>query len=90
MTGEIDLTALTAWMDRVSVGAGAIHHVVPMAGGTQNIMLKFERDGVTYVLRHPPAHLRPNSNATMRREARLLAALADTAVPHPKIGRAHV
>ncbi len=37
----------------------------------------------TYVLRHPPEHPRPESNDTMRREARLLAALAGSDVPHP-------
>jgi aminoglycoside phosphotransferase (APT) family kinase protein len=37
------------------------------------------------VLRRPPLYLRPNSNDTMRRESRLLAALAGTAVPHPAL-----
>ena len=35
------------------------------------------------VLRRPPEHLRKNSNDTMLREARVLAALAGSGVPHP-------
>jgi aminoglycoside phosphotransferase (APT) family kinase protein len=33
----------------------------------------------------PPPHKRANSDETMRREARVLAALADTDVPHPRL-----
>jgi aminoglycoside phosphotransferase (APT) family kinase protein len=35
------------------------------------------------VLRHPPPHKRANSDETMRREARVLAALAGTTCPTP-------
>ena len=35
------------------------------------------------MLRRPPKHLRANSNETMRREVRVLSALAGTPVPHP-------
>jgi aminoglycoside phosphotransferase (APT) family kinase protein len=35
------------------------------------------------VLRRPPIHKRKNSDETMRREARVLGALAGSAVPHP-------
>ena len=37
------------------------------------------------VLRRPPQHLRKNSNDTMLREARVLAALAGSSVPHPAL-----
>ena len=37
------------------------------------------------MLRRPPKHLRANSNETMRREARVLAALAGTDVRHPAL-----
>jgi aminoglycoside phosphotransferase (APT) family kinase protein len=79
----IDIDALAAWMDERELGAGPIDDVVSLVGGTQNILLRFERDGRDYVLRHPPIHARTNSSETMRREARILAALAGTAVPHP-------
>jgi aminoglycoside phosphotransferase (APT) family kinase protein len=82
---QIDVSALTDWMDAERLGVGAIENVEALAGGTQNILIRFERAGRPYVLRRPPQHLRSNSNETMRREARLLAAIADTAVPHPRL-----
>jgi aminoglycoside phosphotransferase (APT) family kinase protein len=81
----VDLQALRGWMDREGLGSGAIEGATLLAGGTQNILLRFTRAGRGYVLRRPPVHLRANSNETMRREARVLAALAGTAVPHPAL-----
>lgn len=72
-------------MDSKGLGEGPIQNAVRLAGGTQNILLKFSRAGRSYVLRRPPPVLRPNSNETMRREARMLAALKDTEVPHPPL-----
>lgn len=72
-------------MDSKGLGEGPIQDAVRLAGGTQNILLKFSRAGRSYVLRRPPPVLRPNSNETMRREARMLAALKDTEVPHPPL-----
>jgi aminoglycoside phosphotransferase (APT) family kinase protein len=85
MIEGVDRAALTAWMDRQGLGSGAIEDVTRLAGGTQNILLRFTRSGRSYVLRRPPPHLRANSNETMRREARVLAALAGTDVPHPAL-----
>jgi aminoglycoside phosphotransferase (APT) family kinase protein len=82
-TAGVDLVAVAAWMDGQGLGDGAIENAVLLAGGTQNILLKFERSGRSYVLRRPPPHLRANSNETMRREARVLGAIAGTDVPHP-------
>lgn len=81
----MDLDALRGWMDGKGLGEGPLKNVEKLAGGTQNILLKFVRRGRTYVLRRPPEHLRANSNETMRREARVLAAIADTDVPHPRL-----
>ncbi len=72
-------------MDRHALGEGPIEDAVSLTGGTQNILLRFNRSGRAYVLRRPPEHLRANSNETMRREARILAALANTATPHPRL-----
>ncbi|MEM7411534.1 MAG: phosphotransferase family protein [Myxococcota bacterium] len=72
-------------MDTQGLGSGPLEDVTSLAGGTQNVLLRFVRDGRAYVLRRPPPHLRKNSNETMRREARVLAALADTDVPHPRL-----
>jgi aminoglycoside phosphotransferase (APT) family kinase protein len=77
------MAAVAAWMDGQGLGSGPLKDAVLLAGGTQNILLKFSRSGRSYVLRRPPPHLRANSNETMRREARVLAALAGTDVPHP-------
>ena len=81
----VDLKVLAAWMDEQQLGAGVIENAERLAGGTQNILLRFSRDGRNYVLRRPPQHLRDNSNETMRREARMLAALRDTEAPHPRL-----
>jgi len=72
-------------MDEQGLGKGPISDARLLAGGTQNLLLRFERDGRAYVLRRPPVHLRKNSNETMRREARVLAALAESDVPHPRL-----
>ncbi|AFT70287.1 Phosphotransferase enzyme family protein [Alloalcanivorax dieselolei B5] len=81
----VDLRALNTWMEQQGLGKGDIENPLPLAGGTQNLLLRFQRHGKDYVLRRPPRHLRANSNDTMRREMRLLAALADTNVPHPRL-----
>jgi aminoglycoside phosphotransferase (APT) family kinase protein len=81
----VDLDVLAGWMDSQGLGEGPIENAVRLAGGTQNILLKFDRSGRTYVLRRPPPHLRENSNETMRREARVLGAIRDTGVPHPRL-----
>lgn len=81
----IDTHRLDAWMARQDLGPGPIEDLKLMAGGTQNILLRFVRDGCVYVLRRPPRHPRNNSNRTMEREAVLLQALADTPVPHARL-----
>ncbi|UZF48190.1 phosphotransferase family protein [Rhodococcus rhodochrous] len=79
----VDLTAVRDWMDTQGLGSGEPTAVSPIGGGTQNIMIGFERSGVRYVLRRGPKHLRPQSNRVMQREMTLLRALSGTAVPHP-------
>lgn len=83
METGVDLKRLASWMDEQALGSGPIENAVRLAGGTQNILLKFDRAGRTYILRRPPPSLRANSNETMRREARVLAAIAGSDVPHP-------
>jgi len=81
----VDLDALAKWMDEQKLAKGEITEVEQLMGGTQNVLVKFSRGGQTFVLRRPPAHPRKYSNDTMRREARVLAAIADSNVPHPKL-----
>jgi aminoglycoside phosphotransferase (APT) family kinase protein len=79
----VDLGVLSVWMDRRGLGEGALTDIALISGGTQNVLMRFSRSGRGYVLRRPPVHKRANSDETMRREARVLAALAGSAVPHP-------
>jgi aminoglycoside phosphotransferase (APT) family kinase protein len=81
----VDIDRLAAWMSERGVGSGPIEDVAPLGGGTQNVLLQFSYGGRRLVLRRPPPKPRPESNETMRREARLLAALASTKVPHPTV-----
>ena len=79
----VPLEGLSVWMDGRGFSPGPIKNPHLLGGGTQNILLKFERADRSFVLRRPPKHLRKNSNETMRREARVLSALRDTDVRHP-------
>ncbi len=80
-----DLDKIAAWMSDRGLGEGPLEDVTTVTGGTQNILLKFERSGRPYVLRRGPHHLRPVSNKVMLRETKVLAALAETDVPHPRL-----
>jgi aminoglycoside phosphotransferase (APT) family kinase protein len=81
----VDPVRLAAWMDGQGLGEGPLTDAERLAGGTQNILIRFRRAGRSYVLRRPPEHKRGNSDETMRREAVLLAGLAGTDVPHPAL-----
>ena len=72
-------------MDEQGLPPGPIAAVEPLVGGTQNVLVRFERGGTTYVLRRGPWHLRPTSNDAMRREMRVLEALSGSDVPHPRL-----
>ncbi|WP_243659153.1 phosphotransferase family protein [Tamaricihabitans halophyticus] len=69
-------------MSEQGLGSGPLNGITVVGGGTQNILIRFWRDGREYVLRRPPRYKRANSDETMIREARILAALALTDVPH--------
>jgi len=85
LTPQLETSALAAWMDGQCLPGGPITGVASLTGGSQNIILRFTRGERDYVLRRPPANPRPESNETMRREARVLTALAETDVPHPRL-----
>jgi aminoglycoside phosphotransferase (APT) family kinase protein len=82
-TDLVDIHALARWMDERGLPGGRITGATALAGGTQNLLMRFTRDGRDYVLRRGPRHLRRASNDVMRREARVLQALAGSDVPHP-------
>lgn len=81
----MDLTAVAGWMDAQGLGSGPLEGVAPIGGGTQNVMLRFAREGREYVLRRGPEHLRPGSNTVISRESTVLRALNGTDVPHPTL-----
>ena len=86
--GLLRWDALSEWIDthdEVLPGQGAVTGVRVLSGGTQNAIFLLDRRNGSFVLRRPPRHLRANSNDTMQREARVLAALATTDVPHPRL-----
>ena len=81
----VDLAELGAWMDAEGLPEGPITGVAAVPGGTQNVMVRFERGGRPYILRRPPLHARSRSDEVLRREARVLAALRDTPVAAPRL-----
>jgi aminoglycoside phosphotransferase (APT) family kinase protein len=72
-------------MSERGLGDGPLDEISAVTGGTQNVMLRFNRSGREYVLRRGPRHLRPRSNSVILRETRVLAALAGSDVPHPHL-----
>jgi aminoglycoside phosphotransferase (APT) family kinase protein len=81
----VNLQAVADWMSSQGLGNGPLEDVAGVTGGTQNVMLRFTRAGRPYVLRRGPRHLRPRSNSVILRETKVLAALADSDVPHPNL-----
>jgi len=81
----IQIDRLAEWMDSRGLGSGPIEDVTLLAGGTQNLITRFQRLDRQYVLRRPSLNPRPEANKTMMREAQVLAALAGSGVPHPTL-----
>jgi aminoglycoside phosphotransferase (APT) family kinase protein len=79
-----ELERLGHWLDVhvPALGDGQLK-VEPIHNGTSNVILKLDRGGREMVLRRPPPVPPPGSDKTILREARVLTALNDTAVPHP-------
>jgi aminoglycoside phosphotransferase (APT) family kinase protein len=82
---HVDLAAVAEWMSEQGLGEGPLHDVAGVTGGTQNVMLRFTRSSRPYVLRRGPRHLRARSNSVILRETKVLAALSDSDVPHPRL-----
>jgi aminoglycoside phosphotransferase (APT) family kinase protein len=79
---ESDRDALVRWVHAQRLGS-AVTDVVPLTGGSQNIVVRLRIDDRPMVLRRPPLHPRPTSDKTMLREIAVLQTLAGTSVPHP-------
>ena len=87
ITGTLDdaaVAALTGWVRAEGIGS-EVTDVVPLTGGSQNIVVRLSIDGRGLVLRRPPPHPRPNRDRTMHREIAVLRTLAGGRVPHPEI-----
>ncbi|UGQ11602.1 phosphotransferase family protein [Yinghuangia sp. ASG 101] len=76
---------LLSWLDENGISSGPLSDVEQLSGGTQNILVRFTRGGRSYVLRRPPRYKRDTSDEAMRREAAVLAGLAGSDVPHPRL-----
>lgn len=74
---------LSAWMDEHGLESGPLRGFERLAGGTQNLIVRFQRGNRSFVLRRPPLYPRPDGDKTILREARVLGALAGSRVPHP-------
>jgi aminoglycoside phosphotransferase (APT) family kinase protein len=81
----VDLAAVSRWMRRSGLGDGAIENPVLLAGGTQNVLVRFRWCGGEFVLRRPPLRPRPKNNELILREAVVLKALASTTIPHARL-----
>ncbi|GGP01428.1 phosphotransferase family protein [Nonomuraea glycinis] len=80
----IDRTRLFAWLGRHVPDAGAPLSVSLLAGGRSNLTYLIETAGRRVVLRRPPlGHVLPTAH-DMRREWRVISALAPTPVPVPE------
>jgi aminoglycoside phosphotransferase (APT) family kinase protein len=82
----IDSDAFERWADLnlPQLGDGPLETQL-LAGGASNIVLRIDRGGTPMVLRRPPATPRPDSAKIIGREARVLAALNASDVPHPHL-----
>ncbi len=85
--GLLDIERLNDWLagETDVPGRGPVTGVEKLTGGSQNNIYRMRREGGEFVLRRPPEHVRPNSNETMLREARVLGAIAGSDVPHPTL-----
>lgn len=85
LDGLLDWPSIDAWIVKQPnvPGDGPITAARKLSGGLQNSVVLVERRDVQLVLRRPSKRAKPNAGDTMRREARVLQALAGSDVPHP-------
>jgi aminoglycoside phosphotransferase (APT) family kinase protein len=73
-----------AWLDGRGIAPGQPLEAERLAGGLSNAMFKVRRGGERFVLRRPAQVAIERADDGMRREFRVLSALAGTPVPHPE------
>lgn len=74
-----------AWLDRHLGGPSASCVLTKVAGGNSNILFRIERGGRSLALRMPPRTANDVTSNNIEREARVLAALAQSAAPHARL-----
>ena len=81
-----DPARLAEWLDDHGIpGAGSSLTIRFVSGGASNQIFELARGGDRFALRRPPPELPAGRNETMLREYRVLAALAESDVPHPRV-----
>jgi aminoglycoside phosphotransferase (APT) family kinase protein len=86
VAGLVDEARLARWLDaRALPGAGEPLAARFVTGGASNEIFELRRGGARMALRRPPRLVPKGRNETMLREARVLAALADSDVPHARL-----
>ena len=80
----IDGEAVTAWLQERRPAVAPPLAFDPIAGGRSNLTYTVtDAEGARFVLRRPPLHSVLESAHDVAREARIMRALADSAVPVP-------
>jgi len=86
VAGLVDEAALARWLDeRKLPGAGEPLVTRFVTGGASNEIFELRRGAARMALRRPPRLVPKGRNETMLREARVLAALRDSDVPHARL-----
>ena len=80
----LNLDRLARWLDDQGLVPGEAISAAPLAGGASNAMFAVHRGGASWVLRRPSLVAPGRANDGMRREYRILAALAGSDVPHAR------
>lgn len=86
VAGLVDDQKLARWMDAEGLpGAGEKLESRFVTGGASNEIFEIRRGAARMALRRPPRVVPKGRNETMLREARVLAALRDSDVPHARL-----
>ena len=86
VAGLVDEAQLARWLDAQKLpGSGEPVAARFVSGGASNEIFEIRRGAVRMALRRPPRVVPKGRNETMLREARVLAALRDSDVPHARL-----
>jgi aminoglycoside phosphotransferase (APT) family kinase protein len=86
VAGLVDEARLARWLDEQRLpGAGEPLGARFVTGGASNEIFEIRRGEARMALRRPPRLVPKGRNETMLREARVLAALRDSDVPHARL-----